>query len=193
MHQVKLPLQDEKRNEVINSLSNQGYSVEEASGKLIQSADTALSIAIVAFDFMSVIYKLPKRNWVKAWNQNTILLRYFGEIKHPRELRKAMRRIDSVKQRLIDGVMIELEPQPNNFGFKKGWSFLTAKSAKTFANDISNCENDLGASIVHKLMGLKLSDQSADQVTYGEQLAIDVAISEPFNARRNLRVLNSLY
>lgn len=188
MHQVKLPAQDAKSNDVINNISNQGYAFAEAKEKLIKSADTALSIVIVTFDFMEVISKLPKRNWVVAWNQNTILVQYFGEITHPRQFRKAMRRLDIVKQRLIEGVTIELTPSSS----LNSWRFRMDKIVKLFSNLLRENEEKIGALIVADLMRLKFSDKKVGKLAYGEQLAINLAISEPLKARRNLRIINTI-
>lgn len=186
-HKVKFPYRRRNRDTLIEDLESKEHTLASAETELIFILDLAGDMAQLGYLEIDKVYSTVSKDWVDNWNNNEVLVKWFGTVDSQRHVRKVYRRMKSVRDRLRKDITVRLRPDGDNTGSARsaGW-FAEPKTFKAFSNFLDKDRNSAAGTVIHELIHLWFRDQRIDSVkVYGPDLAIDLASTNARKARRN--------
>ncbi|MDF1699299.1 MAG: hypothetical protein P1U56_25815 [Saprospiraceae bacterium] len=186
-HRIKLPHRQRNRTRLENDLQAISLTTQQAIDKCVRCLNLATLMAEHGKARINTVFSQNKRRWVNAWNNDEMLVRWFGEVTHKRQVRKVNRRILSVTTRLSRGIVIRLRPNVNESrnAQNNGWIF-EPKRFKVFSRLLDKTDEEIASVFVHELIHLWFMDQNLNgETVYGAPLAQALARENPRKARKS--------
>ncbi len=188
-HKVILPSRTNKLDELKSDLGNHGLNTGNAKQALMQAAVKSEQMAGKGCRYIENITNGRKKDWIKNFNNNTLLRTWFGKVDRKGQVKKVRNRMRSVSRRINKGLKIRLRPQGertsnarNEMGHFSARKFMVFP--KIFKNGI---DTDKIASIyIHELVHLWFTDQKLNgEKVYDSDTAKQLARENPKSARKS--------
>lgn len=188
-HKIILPTQNNKLDEVKSDLENHDLSIGNAKQALMQAALKSEQMAAKACRYIESITNGKKRDWVKDFNNSTLLRTWFGKVDGKGQVKKVRNRMRSVSNRIDKGLKIRLRPQGertlnarNEMGHFSARKFMVFP--KIFEDGI-NIER-IASIYIHELVHLWFTDQKLNgEKVYDADTAKQLARENPKSARKS--------
>ncbi len=172
-------------------------TIEDAYPILNKAYRISIDLAESALEYIRPFVVLSQRaSWIRNWNNDDLLIQWFGEIDKVNNASDVFNRMNSVVERLNSKITIRLHPQRSGTTNAQNMgTFFEPKMFKVFPRLIKNSLDETTSEInydyiasvmIHELIHVWFTDQKLDGKTvYGEDLVMELAAENPKKARRS--------
>ncbi len=176
--------------------------IEDAFAMLNRTYERSIVMAETGLEYINRFVVLAQRpNWITNWNNDALLVKWFGEISKVGDASGVHNKMDSVVKRLNKKMTIRLHPQRDRASdgssgtlAQNNGTFFEPKTFKVFpylfeasrADDNSLIIDDMASTFIHEMVHLFVFDQKHDgETVYGDTRALKLAIDRPDKARKS--------
>lgn len=187
-NRIIFPKNFKKSTDLKKDLQIMNMTKGNAKQKLLQACAIALEMAEFSYGEIAKVKAQKGKKRIKAFNNNTLLRKWFGEIKSKGQVRNMISRFNTIKNRLSNGVKIRLRPNSEDIANAKNMGILTSpRRFKIYARLLPSDEERIASVLVHELMHEWFTDKklaNGDDVENATD-AINLAMESSGKARRS--------
>jgi len=181
---IKWPNSDDT-NKILNDTN---FTKDQIEDRIAQAISQAEKMSKAGLDYIQPILDEPKRKRENCWNNDFVLVDWFGKVSKPGHVKDVFRRLEKVYKRCSDKTLtVKIKAMlPHEYIAQNNGSFLSPKTFKVTSAWISGDINIRGSVIIHELMHEWFSDQKIEGVSvYSMYLTKQLARTNPKSARKS--------
>jgi|GEM_PF-4311362 len=194
---VALLRQDLRDINFLDGTEVRPMTIDDAYPVLNRIYQRSIEMSEVALAYIEPFVVLSQRaSWVENWNNDELLVKWFGEIDHHNDASGVFNKMNSVVRRLNKKITIRLHPKRNSTtSAQNNGTFFEPKMFKVFPwlfeatqDQTTKALNydEMASIFIHELIHLFVFDQKLDgEKVYGEDMALQLAIDEPKKAQKS--------
>lgn len=158
----------------------------DVDDRIEQSIRDAEAMSAAGIDKIQGVINMDRSRWERVWNDDTLLVQWFGEVGRPDHVEDVHRRLGMVHDRIANDVLT-IRVRPSGAGSAQNLgSFISPKTFMVRPSWIIASADFRAGVIIHELMHEWFLDQKiGGQTVYGEALAMQLAAVSPKRARRS--------
>jgi hypothetical protein len=176
-------IQKKKLDLLAEELEAKGMNISQAETILLEAADLGESMVKKGFAEIKKITDKNKKDWKDSFNENELILNWFGKVDNKSQVKKVRNRMDSICNRLIRELKIRFRPQKERTHYARNRGiFFEPSTFKVLDEDIQF----IPSTYIHELVYVWFKDQRlGTEIVYGEQPALDLAKYHPRRVRKS--------
>jgi hypothetical protein len=152
-NRIIFPKKFKKSTDLKKDLQKMGMTKGNAKQKLLQACAIALKMAEYSYGEIAKVKARKGKKRIKAFNDNALLKKWFGEIKSKGQVRNMISRFNTIKKRLSKGVKIRLRPNSEDtHNGKNMGSFTSPRRFKIYARLLTSNKEKIASVLVHELL-----------------------------------------
>lgn len=182
----------------LDRFSNSTLSFNEMDDRLILSAEKARELVNAGSDYLVQKIGTNKNKWVEKFNDDTILKRWFGEVKRKAQVQDVANRMEGLRKRMNRRLKIRIRPhskgQIKKINAGRGFTLAQTVGAINLRSGtftvypylVTKGVWEIAETISHEVGHQWFKDQKLEKTTvYGEPAARDLAKYNPRKARKS--------
>lgn len=182
----------------LDRFSNFSLDFNDMDDRLILSSEKARELVNAGSDYLVQTIGTNKNRWVDNFNGNTILTRWFGEVKRKAQVQDVANRMEGLRKRMNRRLKVRVrphsKPQIKKIDAGKGFTLAQTVGAINLRSGtftvypylVTKGVWDIAETITHEIGHQWFKDQKLERTTvYGATAARDLAKYNPRKARKS--------